>query len=270
MPRSQGATLKANLVVRFIARALWLPRYSHKHHQTNKQGSSCFEAEKNKLPQMPHNFMTAIDHIYEGLIKLQTVLIQKGSYNNAEGSIITSWWQLYYCCGPILYRVSSTHKLSWSEAAQQAGVLLYKIYFLWDTVIISNGSQNVWELQDLLRYHNRDISFMFTGNDNKCSYLGRETDSHNSYWDCWQSTVAGDWQRWNLVWACHLMGLSRAWHLRTSGRGRDLTFTSGQLWQSGGKGLLSPAEGYLIILEHLWFFIKEGSKQKKQQYNYFS
>ena len=148
----------------------------------NKRGNSYFEAEKNKLPQMSHNFIIAIDHVYEDLIKLQTVIIQKGSYNNAKRSIIASWWQLYYCCGPILYRETSHHKLFWSEAAQQAGVLLCKIYFLWDPIIKSNGYQNVWEQQDLLRYHNRDIFFMFTGNGNKHYYLCRERGSVTHLW----------------------------------------------------------------------------------------
>lgn len=87
----------------------------------------------------------------------------------------------------------SSYKLFWSEAAQQAGVLQFKIYFLWGTIIISNSYQNVWELQDLLRYHNRDISFMFTRNGNKHYYLGRETGSHNSSLDCLQSNITGDW-----------------------------------------------------------------------------
>lgn len=38
-----------------------------------------------------------------------------------------------YCSGE-----PSSHKLFWSEAAQQAGVLQFKIYFLWDIKIISN------------------------------------------------------------------------------------------------------------------------------------
>ena len=120
---------------------------------------------------------------------------------------------------------SSSHKLFWSEAAQQAGVLQYKIYFLWDTIIISNSYQNVWELQDLLRYRNRDISFMLTGNGNKHYYLGRETGSHNSSLDCLQGTVAGDWQRWSLL-KCHFTELNKAWNLRVSSHGRDLAFTS--------------------------------------------
>lgn len=80
--------------------------------------------------------------------------MQSGLSSPLDDNFITAVDQ--YCS-----EESSSHKLFWSEAAQQAGVLQYKIYFLWDTIIISNCYQNVWELQNLLRYHNRDISFMF-------------------------------------------------------------------------------------------------------------
>lgn len=125
-----------------------------------------------------------------------------------------------YCSGE-----PNSYKLFWSEAAQQAGVLQFKIYFLWGTIIISNSFQNVWELQDLLRYHNRDISFMFTRNGNKHYYLGRETGSHNSSLDCLQSNIIGDWQRWSLL-KCPLMELKKAWDLRVSNHRRHLAFTS--------------------------------------------
>ena len=125
-----------------------------------------------------------------------------------------------YCSGE-----PNSYKLFWSEAAQQAGVLQFKIYFLWGTIIISNSFQNVWELQDLLRYHNRDISFMFTRNGNKHYYLGREIGSHNSSLDCLQSNIIGDWQRWSLL-KCPLMELKKAWDLRVSNHRRHLGFTS--------------------------------------------
>lgn len=117
--------------------------------------------------------------------------------------------------------------ISYFEVKQHSRLEYYsiKFIFLWDTIIISNSYQNVWDLQDLLRYHNRDISFMFTGNGNKHYYLGRETGSHNSSLDCLQGTVACDRQRWSLL-KCHLTELNKAWNLRASSHGRDLAFTS--------------------------------------------
>lgn len=157
--------------------------------------------------------------------------MQSGLSSPLDDNFITAVDQ--YCTGE-----SSSHKLFWREAAQQAGVLLYKIYFLWDTIIISNSYQNVWEPQDLLRYHNRDISFMFTGNGNKHYYLGREMGSHNSSVDCLQVTVAGDWQRWSLI-MCSLKELNGAWNLRASGMEG--------IWHSPGSNYESQEERGLLL-----------------------
>lgn len=96
--------------------------------------------------------------------------MQSGLSPPLDDNFITAVGQ--YCTGE-----SSCHKLFWSEAVQQAGVLLCKIYFLWGPIIKSNSYQNVWEQQDLLRYHNRYIVFMFIQNGNKHYCLGKEMGS---------------------------------------------------------------------------------------------
>lgn len=85
VPGSQGTSLEANLVVPFIAQSSMAVSDTITDIRPTSK-----EAEKNKLPQMPHNFIIAIDHIYEDVINFQTVIIQKNSYNNAKWSIITS------------------------------------------------------------------------------------------------------------------------------------------------------------------------------------
>lgn len=143
--------------------------------------------------------------------------MQSGPSSPLDDNFITAVHQ--YCMGG-----SSSYKLFWSEAAQQARALLCKIYFSWDTIIISNSYQSVWEQQDLLRYHNRDISFMCIGMAiNITTWVGRQAlplilglpTSH----------CPGDWQRWGLI-TCILMELNKAWNLRASSHGRELAFTN--------------------------------------------
>lgn len=106
--------------------------------------------------------------------------MQSGPSSALDDNFITAVNQ--YCTGE-----SSSCKLFWREGAQQAGALQCKIYFSWDTIIISNSYQSVWEQQDLLRYHNRDISFMCIGKGNKHYYLGRKTGSATHPWIAYKS-----------------------------------------------------------------------------------
>lgn len=122
--------------------------------------------------------------------------MQSGLSSALDDNFITAVDQ--YCMGE-----SSSHKLFWSEAAQQATVLQYKIYFMRHNNYIKQLPKCVGTARSI-RLCNRDISFMFLGNDNKHYYLGRETGFHNSSLECLQMTGTDDWQRWALI-TCDLM-----------------------------------------------------------------
>lgn len=142
--------------------------------------------------------------------------MQSGPSSPLDDNFITAVHQ--YCTGE-----SNGYKLFWREAAQQAGALLCKIYFSWDTIIISNSYQSVSEQRNLLRYHNRDISFMCIGSGNKHYYLGRKTGSATH-----PCIACKSLSRWPANMGFSNMRSHEAqqsMNLRASSHGRELAFT---------------------------------------------